>query len=390
MTMLPASAGESPSVIIKNYTVTPAVLMPGEIGTLTVTISSTTPSTEQTSVTYGTDVASVTSSIIPYIDSIILKSNDFEVLDGGSHFEGHIGPEQEIPVTFLIQAPSQSGVYFPEVWIRVSGGQSIKYPVPVNVNTQISVMRTPSLTLDNTFDTQVKPGTRITSELIIANTGSSQADNIQVQVRGTPPSVIPAGVSSIHIESLPPGGEFRQNITLLIDKNAPTGLIQVPIDLRYAVLDGSFVEQEGNIGLDIRGEADIGITSVETSPSRVQEHTPFDLIIRVQNTGTGEAKTVDATTDLPIPGGSQAFIGKIKAGNDAPATFILEGTKAGVYNYTTTIRYTDDWGVHTLTRNLTLNISGGDGSGTIIMLLILVVALGAGGFWYFRKKNGEE
>lgn len=390
LTIVPANADESPSVIIRNYTVTPSVLMPGETGTLTVTISSTTTSTEQKSVTYGSDVASLTRSIIPYVESIILKSTDFKVLDGGSHFKGYVGPEQEIPVTFLIQAPPKNGIFFPEVWIRVSGGQSIRYPVPVNVNTQVSVIRTPSLSLDNTFNDQVKPGTRISGELFIANTGSSQADNVQVYIRGNPPSVIPAGINSLQIETLPPGKEIRQNITLLIDKNAPTGLIQVPVDLSYAVLDGTIIQQEGSIGLDIRGEAEIGVTSVETSPQRVEENSPFDLIIRVQNTGTGEAKTVDATTDLSFPGAEQAFIGRIKSGNDAPATFMIGGAPAGSYPYTVTITFTDDWGVHTLERDLNLTISGGDGSGIILSILILLIVAGAGAFWYYRKKNGEE
>ncbi len=388
--MFPSVAAAGPSVIIKDYTVTPSVLMPGETGTLTVVLKATTATTQQSSVTYGTDVASTTVSITPYVDSIILKSDDIEVMDGKSNFEGNIGPDQEIPVTFLITAPQRSGVYFPEVWIRIDGGRSLKYPVPVNVNTQVSVLRTPSLTLDNTFEEQVRPGSRVRAELIIGNTGSSQADNIQVHINGSPPYVIPAGVSTFQIESLKPGQENRQNVTLLIDKNAPTGLIQVPVTVRYAVLDGTIMEQPGSIGLDVRGHADIGITSVETIPSRVSADTPFDLLIRIQNTGTGEAKTVDAVTDLPIAGAGQAFIGKIKSGNDAPATFILEAAPAGTYNYTATITYTDDWGTHTLKKDLILTVAGGDGSGTVILIILLLVVIGGGGFWYLRRRNGEE
>jgi hypothetical protein len=382
--------GQSPSVIIQDYRITPAVLTAGEKGTLTVTLKSVSPGTRTSSITSGGDTASTTSPVIPYIESVTFKSKDITLLSGDSKFEGNIGPDQPVPVTFFIQAPQKNGLYFPEIWIRVRDGQSLKFPVPVNVGTQISVLRTPSLTLGNSFPGMVKPGTKIDGVLAIRNDGSSQADNIRVFINGSPPSVIPASVSSFQIENLQPDQEVRQNITLLIDKNAPTGLIQVPVDLSYAVLDGTISSQPGSIGLDIRGEAEIGITSVETSPSRVSAGTPFDLIIRVQNTGTGEAKTVDATINLSIPGVTEAFIGKIKKGNDAPATFILEGSSPGSYPYTATITYTDDWGSHTLTRDLSLTIMGGDGSGAVMIGVLLLIVLGASGVWYIRRRNGEE
>ena len=107
--------------------------------------------------------------------------------------------------------------------------------------------------------------------------------------------------------------------------------------MTYALLDGTIIEDTGSIGLDVRGESEISITSVETTPSRVNPGEPFNLIIRVQNTGTGEAKSVSATIDLPIQGAKEAFIGRIKSGNDAPATFVREGTEAGEYTYHTTI-----------------------------------------------------
>lgn len=379
-----------PSVIIQDYKVTPSVLTAGEKGTLTVTLKSVTPGTKTSSISSGSDVSSTTSPVIPYIDSVTFKSKEIQLLSADSKFEGNIGPDQAIPVTFYIQAPQKNGLYFPEVWIRVRDGQSLKYPVPVNVGTQITVLRTPSLTLENSFPEMVKPGTRIEGVLTITNEGSSQADNIRVFINGSPPSIIPASVSNFQIESLKPGEQINHTISLLVDKNAPTGLFQVPVELSFAVLDGTMITQQGSIGLDVRGEAEIGITAVETSPSRVGADTPFDLIIRVQNTGTGEAKTVDASTNLDIPGMKEAFIGKIKKGNDAPATFILEGAKPGTYPYTATITYTDDWGTHTLTRDLSLSVAESDGSGTMIMGIFILIILAAGGVWYIRRRNGEE
>ena len=377
------------SVIVSDYKVSPAVLLPGEEGTLTVTLKSISTGTTTSTVSYGQDASQTTTSLTPYIESVILKSRDFDVLGGDSRFTGNIGPDQPVPVTFLVRAPQKSGMYFPEVWIRVRDGQSLKYPVPVNVNTQLSVMRTPSLALENTFPELVKPGTRIEGTIRIINEGSTQADNIRVFVNGSPPAVIPAGISSFLIDRLDSGMAREKNLSLLINKNMPTGIIDVPVRMTYALLDGTIIEDTGSIGLDVRGESEVSITSVETTPSRVKPGTPFDLIIRVQNTGTGESKSVSATIDLPVQGAKEAFIGRIKPGNDAPATFILEGTEPGEYSYHTKIIYTDDWGTHTLEKDLVLTVTNGQDSPGMMILVLLIIIAGAGGFIYIRRKNED-
>lgn len=379
-----------PSVIIQDYKVTPAVLTAGEKGTLTITLKSVTSGSKTSSITSGMDASSTTSQVIPYIDSVTLKSKDIKLLSSDSKFEGNIGPEQPVPITFYIEAPQRNGLYFPEVWIRVRDGQSLKYPVPVNVGTQLSVLRTPSLSIDNTFPAMVKPGTRVEGTMTIGNEGSSQADNIQINVNGTPPAVIATGISSYQIPQLAAGESVSRNVSLLVDKNTPAGLVEVPVKMRYAQLDGLPVDQTGSIGLDVRGESELGITAVETTPTRMSEGTPFDLMIRIQNTGTGDAKSVSAQIDLPISGAKEAFVGKIKPGNDAPATFILEGAKAGSYAYKATITWSDDWGVHTMTRDLTLTVPGSDGSGMVLIGILILVIAGAGGVWYWRRKAESD
>jgi hypothetical protein len=385
----PGTGAPQVSVIVSDYKVSPAVLLPGEEGTLTVTLKSISTGTTTSTVSYGQDASQTTTSLTPYIESVILKSRDFDVLGGDSRFTGNIGPDQPVPVTFLVRAPQKSGMYFPEVWIRVRDGQSLKYPVPVNVNTQLSVLRTPSLALENTFPELVKPGTRIEGTIRIINEGSTQADNIRVFVNGSPPAVIPAGISSFLIDRLDSGMAREKNLSLLINKNMQTGIIDVPVRMTYALLDGTIIEDTGSIGLDVRGESEVSITSVETTPSRVKPGTPFDLIIRVQNTGTGESKSVSATIDLPVQGAKEAFIGRIKPGNDAPATFILEGTEPGEYSYHTIIIYTDDWGTHTLEKDLVLTVTNGQDSPGMMILVLLIIIAGAGGFIYIRRKNED-
>jgi hypothetical protein len=141
----------------------------------------------------------------------------------------------------------------------------------------------------------------------------------------------------------------------------------------------------------MKGKGELGFVSIDTSPRRVQENQPFDLTIRIENTGTGDAKQVAATVDMPMTGIKQSFIGKIKPGNDAPAVFMLDGGKGGTYTYNTSITYVDDLGTHTVSREMSLRVVPGDSSGGLIVMLLGIIGIGAVAyrFWYLPRKNGE-
>jgi len=181
------------------------------------------------------------------------------------------------------------------------------------------------------------------------------------------------------------------DIVLLSDKQANPGLIRVPLTINYTAIDGTPVTLATSIDLVLKGKAELGFVSVDTNPSRLVENTPYDLTIRIENTGTGDAKQVSAVVDLPVEGTRQAFIGKIKPGNDAPAIFLLEGMKGGNYPYNLTISYTDDMGVHNLTRQMNLRVPPGDNSGNVILGLIILCVIGflAYRYWYIPKVNGD-
>ncbi|NYT08157.1 MAG: S-layer protein, partial [Methanomicrobiales archaeon] len=325
--------------------------------------------------------------ILPYVDSVILTEEDIKVLGGNGQFEGTVGPDQIIPLTFLIEAPQKSGLYFPEVWIRVRGGQSVKYPVPVNVNTAIAVMRVPSISLARDFPDMVRPGETAEGSLIVFNGGQVRADNIMILLETGGLPVAPAGPSVFLIEYLEPGASARVNVSLAIDQGAGSVLTEVPVQVSYRLLDGSLATQSEAIGLDIRGEAELGIAALETNPIRVEQGTPFDLTIRIENTGTGDAKSVSATVDLPFTGMKEAFIGKIKPGNDAPAVFSLDARGPGTYTYQAAITFTDDWGTRTFTRELDLVVYRNYG---IWIALIALVILAVGGYFGYRWWKGRH
>jgi hypothetical protein len=204
-------------------------------------------------------------------------------------------------------------------------------------------------------------------------------------------TVAPKNTDLYHLGTLGAGENKTFDLVLLSDKNTAAGLVKVPVTIHYNAIDGTVMTESTGIDVMFKGKAELGFVSVDTSPTRLIENTPFDLTIRIENTGTGDAKQVSATVNLPTEGTKEAFIGKITPGNDAPALFILEGMKGGNYPYNLTISYTDDMGAHTLTRQMNMRVPPSDNSANILLALIVLGILGflAYRYWYLPSKTGN-
>ena len=143
-----ASAAEGPAVMIVDYGVEPEVLMPGDTGTITVTIknmdtkSSETKTTTTTSTGY-TSSTTRTSTISAEIETIRLSSRSGEIewlREGFQRTEyynvGALGLGEGITISLPIKAAAyaRDGTYFPDVYIEVDNGENVRFPVRVKVD----------------------------------------------------------------------------------------------------------------------------------------------------------------------------------------------------------------------------------------------------------------
>jgi hypothetical protein len=391
---IPALA-ESPTVIISDYVIQPSVLQPGDIGTITATIQNTASSAnvkENTGLrSDGAFENTRVTDIGVNIESINLESKEVKLISGNFKRIGAIGPGQSIPITFLIRAPEQDGIYFPEIWIDVTGGQSVRQPIPVNVNTQIALLKKPALTAIKNIPDGVNPGDDISATVILSNDGLSRADQITVTVNSTSPSITQKTSSTYNVGSLIKGENATLNMVFSTDKKAPVGLNRVLLTITYGNPDGTTTTQSEILGILVKGKAKIGIASVSLDPIRIKKGDQVSLIIRLENTGTDNANSVKASIDIPMSGGKDAYVGKIEPNNDAPAVFALQAGDPGTYPYTLIIQYEDDYGVQTQNETLQITVLDGDSPG-LIPLLVLLLILGGGGYWFFifRKKDSSD
>jgi hypothetical protein len=393
--VVPVSAEGAPTVTITDYKVTPSVLMPESLGTITITIKNTAGSSTVTEksgqLSDATYAVVKTTDTNVNIENVKLEGYGIEVLSKAFDRVGEIGPGQSIPISFSIRAPSKSGMYYPEVWIDTTGGKSTRYPIPVNVNTAVGIQRQAILIMDTSLSGTANPGEEIPVTLTIRNAGQTLADDVTIKLENSSAVVAPKNSDLYHLGAISGGGQQTVQLVLLSDKKANAGLVRIPVTISYSAIDGVLQTQKTGIDLMLKGKAELGFVSVDTNPPRLTENTPFDLTIRIENTGTGEAKQVSAKLDLPAEGNKEAFIGKIKPGNDAPAVYLLEGAKAGNHPYNLTITYTDDMGVHTMIRQMNIRVPAADNTGNLILGLIILAILGfvAYRYWYLPKKNGD-
>jgi hypothetical protein len=392
---VPPVHADTPTVTIADYRVSPSVLMPDSLGTITVTIRNTAESatiSEKTgSLNSDTSGTTKVTDINVNIQNVHLEGNGIDVLSNDFDRIGEIGHGQSTTITFSVQAPSKSGMYYPEVWIDTLGARSVKYPVPVNVNTPVGIQKQAILILDSSLTGSQNPGDEIPVTVNVMNSGSMLADDVTVKIENVSSTVAPKNTDLYHLGTLGAGENKTFDLVLLSDKNTAAGLVKVPVTIHYNAIDGTVMTQSTGIDVIFKGKAELGFVSVDTSPTRLIENTPFDLTIRIENTGTGDAKQVSATVNLPTEGTKEAFIGKITPGNDAPALFILEGMKGGNYPYNLTISYTDDMGAHTLTRQMNMRVPPSDNSANILLALIVLGILGflAYRYWYLPSRNGD-
>jgi len=388
----PVTAAD-PTVIVSDYTVTPAVLMPGDTGTITITIKNTAQAAtekENTGIVMGNTFASTKSTDINvFIENVHLDENGIDVLNDDFDRVGELGPGQSVPVTFVIRAPAKAGIYFPEAWIDVRDGRSTRYPVLVNVNTDIATQKKPSLAIAKSLPAPVAPGDDIAADLVIGNTGLTRAGDISIIVNPTVKSIALTSTGRYYIASLDPGETSTINLRFASDRNTPVGINPVSLAITYNNIDGTTERQTETLGIPFKGRAEIAVSSVTTDPVRPVPGSPFTLVVRVENTGTDRATSVRASLDSGFAGTKEAFIGSIDKDSDAPAIFYLQATKDGTVPAEIAITYNDDYGSHTVNETTTVMTAPASPLPLVIALVAILCAGAGAAYWYYRIRPGK-
>jgi hypothetical protein len=182
------SAVDGPAVMVTSYTVEPEALMPGDTGTISLTIKNMDKqsSEEETTVSGAGTTTTVKSSISAEIKTIRLssRSRDIEWLGEGSqrteyYNVGALGPGDDIEISIPIKAAdyARDGTYHPEVYIEVENGKNVRFPVCVKVDSsEVEIL-----------ETDVHPEISLSESkqigLVVANNRPNSVSGVNVQVK---------------------------------------------------------------------------------------------------------------------------------------------------------------------------------------------------------------
>ncbi len=369
----PVTSAQSPALTITEYTIQPEILTPGELGTVTVTI-------KNTAVNASADIT-----------DIYLFASEFE--HDHKHFEhlGMLGGGSSTSVTFVFTAPEEEGIYFPAIHIvyRPEGSltrDTLRYPFPVRVNERTS-LKEASLEVEKDIPEEIRPGDDFKLSLTLTNRGETAAHNIFVEI-GEVQSIYSNDPNNYYIERLDPKKSHEIQLHFKSSKDTPTGTIVIPIVITNEGLSSEVKKQSELAGIEVVGEAELSISNVKTEPLNIKEGEYFTLLLRIENTGDEDAKSVKINLVSPFEGTKTAFLGKIEPDDDAPATFSLRANKAGELTNRLTISYKDDFGEHQISEEIILTVNPEDneyvpGIAIIITTILLVLC----GYYLFRRKR---
>lgn len=253
----------------------------------------------------------------------------------------------------------------------------------------VTVRGNPQLGLSNVIirPSVVTPGENFTLGFFVANNGTGMANAIGLKaiLDGTP--FIPAGTNSLILGKLDAGSAKNVQYTLIVKSGATPGEYSLPVQLVYENENGENISAKELVGIKVLSKAKLSVANVKTDPSKLISGNEMTLTIRVENSGTGDAKSVRAAVDLPFQGTKTAFLGKIGPDEDAPAVFNLQTDVAGSYKYKLTTAYEDDLGEHEQQQDLDVTVYGGGVSTTTIVIIALAaIALGYFGYTRLAKR----
>jgi hypothetical protein len=367
------TSAQSPALTITDYTVQPEILTPGELGTITVSI-------KNTAVNASADIT-----------DIYLFASHFE--HEHKHFEhvGMLGGGSSTSVTFAFTAPEEEGIYFPAIHVvyHPEGSltrDTLRYPFPVRVNERTS-LKEASIEVEKGIPEEIRPGDEFTLALKLTNRGETSAHDIFVEI-GEVQSIYSNDPSNYYIERIEPGNSRELQLRFKSSKDTPTGTIVIPIAITYEGLSSEVKKQSELAGIGVVGEAELSISNVKTEPLNIKEGDYFTLLVRIENTGDEDAKSVKLNLVSPFEGTKTAFLGKIEPDDDAPAIFRLQANKAGELTNRLTISYKDDFGEHQLSEEITLTVSPKDNEYVLgIAIIITIILLVLCGYYLFRRKR---
>ena len=403
MVLYPAAAEPRPTVMVTDYNVYPEVLMPGDTGTITVTIQNmdTQSAETETTTTKTTSYESsttTTSTIRAEIETIRLssRSRDIEWLREGSQRSeyyniGALGPGESITISLPIKAATYASdrTYFPEVCIEVEKGENVRFPIPVKVDSS-------GVKISADAPSSIAVGEITTIGLTVLNTRQNKIEAVRLvpMTKGVKfsPSEFPIG-------TITPDELVNASFDIAISDSFSRGENEIEFRVEYKNGD-NYHESYCKIPVEVVDGYGVRLIASKF-PSSIIIGEMAEIELDTVNTRSDEAKSaiVVPLTEELLYQPSEYYIGNMRPGDLYTAQFKIDTSnmKTGVNNLDFRVIYKDANGyqesdVCTLTLNAAAieaakTNTASSGGSTIIPIVVILVIVTIGSILYIRRRK---
>ncbi len=233
---------------------------------------------------------------------------------------------------------------------------------------------------------QVEPGEVFKIDISLENIGDNEIRWLKLTLNPKDKALVPLSSDSEHIfKDILQGSIKEAEFFFSLEKDAPAKNYPIDLLLNYMDERGVMFNETKLVGIVAAGSAALDIAKKTTEPARIKQNEPFTLTVKIENTGTGDAKGVIARLESQLEGDTLAYLGEIKKDDYSNAIFTLDGAESGKRTAVLQINYEDDFGMHELKKELILIINPGD-SQNPLSVIIGIIALAAVIFFWKRRK----
>lgn len=365
LAVLPALASaQLGAAQVSAVTITPQPVEPGADVTVTVSYYNPTASA----------IASFNTELV-LADAFTLKAQTFGLSPGAS-LCAYCTADNSY---FLhVDPTAATGVYRLQAKVVLGTFTSVR-------NVDIEVRGKPNLQLQTAMAglDLLQPDQRLELVLDVENIGSGPAYEVSVVPSST--EVIAIGSGRRSVPEVPRGGAGTVTIPVVVSAATTPGTYQLPFIITYKDSAGVTNSTQQSIGVRVVEAGKLAVQNVKVTDPKGQplRAGPATIIVRIENTGFGDAEAVRATLSCPFNGGGKtAFLGRLRPDEDGPAVFDFENAPAGESKCSLSVSYEDDLGEHEQSEELKVVAGGADMSGLVGPIVLVLIVLG----FLFRKR----
>ncbi len=234
---------------------------------------------------------------------------------------------------------------------------------------------------------RISPKDKFDITFSVSNNGTGTAREVQVSAVTSGLPFVPVDADAKIIKRLNPGESIQLSYAIQVKDKTEISSYSIPIKMDYKDENGENISSKSFAGIRVLGKAELAISDLKIEPQNPVEGDLVTVNMRIENSGSGEAKSVKVNLDAPFKGTRIAFLGKIKPDDDAPGVFTFYAEKGGEIPYSANIEFEDDLGVRTVTEPLNLYVRTQNKNGMAAQVLVTLPLIAGGVYYLHRRKK---